>query len=581
MSTNTPDPVIFDGDADADTSASAALSPEAYGAMLEALREHAKREAVRLNLDWAALMEHAPDQHSAARQALTILQFGLFDETWYLAAYSDVAAAGFEPIVHYVKLGDAEGRRPNAYFDPVFYRSQLGSTALRSVCALYHYALIGEPLGLKASGAFSARRYFVSNAALQAWLDKPLTHFLHLGKQGGLMANLRSRLSSTDQVRFEKTESPPSPGRVDPAAGINVIGPLDRVSGLGVSARGYLDGLRRAGFTHLGCRAQQNEFAIQKSIAGAPTFPPYLPDAKVNLVHMNGDTLPVMIKAQGDDFLRGKYNIAVWYWELPTLRPEWQASMKYFHEFWAPTPFIARALRQSTDKPVRLVPPYLAYLADLKAEVQEDASQSHFVYCFDANSILERKNPGVLLDAFLQAFPPSDTGARLTFKVTYPNRKLADVDRLYEAAACDSRIQVIDRMMSDAELHALIGSATAYVSPHRSEGLGLTVIEAMGAGVPVISTPFGGVDTFVTADAASPIDYRQLELAADYLPYPSGFVWADPDVTSLTRQLELAHRDRPGTKRRAAMAKQRALDYFCSDALVSTYRFELQRISSL
>ena len=55
-------------------------------------------------------------------------------------------------------------------------------------------------------------------------------------------------------------------------------------------------GLRRAGFTHLGCRAQQNEFAIQKSIAGAPTFPPYLPDAKVNLVHMNGDTLPVMIK---------------------------------------------------------------------------------------------------------------------------------------------------------------------------------------------------------------------------------------------------------------------------------------------
>lgn len=585
MSTNTPDPDTFGGDADrdadADTSATAALSPDAHGAMLEALRDHAKREAARLNLDWAALMERGPDQHSAAKQALTLLQLGLFDADWYLATYLDVKAAGFEPIVHYVNLGDAEGRRPNAYFDPGFYRSQLGSTELRSVCALYHYALIGEPLGLKASGAFSARRYLVSNAALQTWLDKPLTHFLHLGKQGGLMANLRSRLSSTDQVRFEKTVSPPSPGKVDPAAGINVIGPLDRVSGLGVSARGYLDGLRRAGFTNLGCRAQQNEFAIQKSIAGAPTFPPYLPDAKVNLVHMNGDTLPVMIKAQGDDFLRGKYNIAVWYWELPTLRPEWQASMKYFHEFWAPTPFIARALRQSTDKPVRPVPPYLAYLADLKADVREEAGPSHFVYCFDANSILERKNPGVLLDAFLQAFPPPDTSARLTFKVTYPNRKLTDVDRLYEAARNDPRIQVIDRMMSDADLHALIGSATAYVSPHRSEGLGLTVIEAMGAGVPVISTPFGGVDTFVTADAAFPIDCRLIELEDDYIPYPKGFVWANPDRHSLATQLSLVHADRGKTKLRAHIARRRVFEYFCSPALVSKYGVELSRIANL
>ena len=101
---------------------------------------------------------------------------------------------------------------------------------------------------------------------------------------------------------------------------------------------------------------------------------------------MRGDTLPVMIKEQGDEFLQGKYNIAVWYWELPTLRPEWQASMKYFHEFWAPTPFIARALRQSTAKPVRLVPPFLSYLENLRSGAPATSDHSHFVYCFDANS---------------------------------------------------------------------------------------------------------------------------------------------------------------------------------------------------
>jgi glycosyltransferase involved in cell wall biosynthesis len=584
MSITTPDPEdTFAGpvDFDVDISTAAALSPEAYRTMLGALRDHAKREAVRLNLDWAALMEQAPEQHSAAKQALMLLQLGLFDEAWYLATYSDVKAAGFEPIVHYVNLGDAEGRRPNAYFDAGFYRAQLGGTELRSVCALYHYALIGEPLGLTASRTFSPHRYLVSNTALQAWLDKPLTHFLHLGKRGGLTANHRSRLSSSDKVRFEKTGAPPSPGIVDLAAGINVIGPLDRVSGLGVSARGYLDGLRRAGLTNLGCRAQQREFAIQTSIADSPAFPAYLPDAKVNLVHMNGDTLPVMIKAHGDHFLRGKYNIAVWYWELPTLRPEWQALMKHFHEFWAPTPFIERALRQSTDKPVRLVPPYLAYLAELKSGVQEDTNHSHFVYCFDANSILERKNPTVLLDAFLQVFPPSDGSARLTFKVTYPNRKLAEVDRLYEAAANDSRIQVIDRMMSDADLHALIGSATAYVSPHRSEGLGLTVVEAMAAGVPVISTPFGGVDQFVTADAAFPVEYCHTELEGDYWPYPRGYVWAEPDVISLGKQLSLVHRHRDIALRRAKVARQRVLDTFCSSSLVARYRSELANITAV
>jgi glycosyltransferase involved in cell wall biosynthesis len=294
---------------------------------------------------------------------------------------------------------------------------------------------------------------------------------------------------------------------------------------------------------------------------------------------MNGDTLPVMIKEQGDDFLRDRYNIAVWYWELPTLRPEWQASMKYFHEFWAPTPFIARTLRQSTAKPVHLLPPYLAYLAALKPVAAAPGAGTHFVYCFDANSILERKNPGVLLDAFAGAFPESDTQARLTFKVTYPNRKVEDVDRLYRAAEQDSRIQIIDRLMSDADLHALIGSASAYVSPHRSEGLGLTVIEAMAACVPVVSTPFGGVADFVTADAAYPIESRLVELEGDFVPYPKGFVWADPQVDSLAAHLTSIRNDRKAAMARAQVARKRVLDFFCSPGLVDAYRDRLTRLT--
>ncbi|RYZ81394.1 MAG: glycosyltransferase, partial [Proteobacteria bacterium] len=130
------------------------------------------------------------------------------------------------------------------------------------------------------------------------------------------------------------------------------------------------------------------------------------------------------------------------------------------------------------------------------------------------------------------------------------------------------------------ELHALIGSATAYVSPHRSEGLGLTVIEAMGAGVPVIATPFGGVDAFVTAETAFPIAIKHVELADDYIPYPKGFIWADPVLESLTEQLLLVHAQPDEAKRRAQIARQRVLNYFCSTSLTDAYRAALSSINA-
>jgi glycosyltransferase involved in cell wall biosynthesis len=559
------------------------FSSSAFEELLKHLDDEARRLGPSMGLDWVASMEEAPAAHAPARQALTILQLGLFDEKYYLSTYSDIASAGIPGLLHYVNFGDREGRWPNQAFNPNFYRTQFDDGQLHSVCSLYHYAVMGEALGLKASNAFDPHRYLTSNPELRSWLDRPLTHFLHVGLAHGLMVNQRTRLPLSQKVKVNRTASPMVTGKLDLARGINVIGPLDKVSGLGVSARGYLDGLRAAGITALGSRAQQREFAIQKSVKGTSAFPAYLEDAAINVVHMNGDTLPIMMQDDGERLLKDKYNIAVWYWELPTLRPEWQVSMNYFHEFWAPTPFIAKALMQCTAKPVRLVPPYLAYLPSLQSQTQPAASASTFVYCFDANSILERKNPGALLDAFHLAFPKGsdEHSARLTFKITYPNRKIPEVARLYKAAAQDSRIKIIDHLLSDAELHSLIGSATAYVSPHRSEGLGLTVIEAMGAGVPVIATPFGGVDAFVTPEAAFPIDYRYVELAGDYVPYPQGFVWADPDVESLARQLSLVHRNRDEAARRARIARQQVLDFFSSTSLIDTYKSELNRISRL
>lgn len=544
--------------------------------LLEQLEFDAKQAAAGLGFNWKASLKSRG--HTLAKQALTILKLGLFDESYYLATYPDIVALKISPLLHYVSFGDLEGRWPNSVFSPNFYRSQFGESGLHSVCALYHYAVMGEVIGLKASEIFDPNRYLVSNMELQPWLEKPMTHFLHIGRQNGLSSNHKTRLAANQKVNFKRAIPQSSIHAVNLSQGINVIGPLDKVSGLGVSARGYCDGLKKTGLAPVGSRVQQREFAIQKSIESESAFPEYISDASVNFFHMNGDTLPLMLQDGGDALFHDKYNIAIWYWELPTLRPEWQASIKYFDEFWVPTPFIERALKQSTAKPVRLMPPYLSYLSKLKRTQHNNAEHSHFVYCFDANSILERKNPGALLDAFLQAFP-SDNNVSITFKITYPNRNIPDVDRLYLAKSKDKRIKVIDTLMSDADLHSLIGSASAYVSPHRSEGLGLTVIEAMAAGVPVVATPFGGVEQFVTLDAAYPVDFRLVELEEDYAPYPKGFVWADPDVDSIARELHKVHHNPEQALLRAAVAQKRVLDFFAAPSVIEAYNTELRRLA--
>jgi hypothetical protein len=70
-------------------------------------------------------------------------------------------------------------------------------------------------------------------------------------------------------------------------------------------------------------------------------------------------------------------------------------------------------------------------------------------------------------------------------------------------------------------------------------------------------------------------------LEEDYIPYPQGFVWADPEVESLAEQLSFVRQNPDEARKRAQVARQRVIDFFCSSSLISTYRSELKRIFNL
>ncbi|WP_144259749.1 hypothetical protein [Methylocystis sp. ATCC 49242] len=101
----------------------------------------------------------------------------LVDRSWYLETHADVAAAGCDPVAHYLEAGQFEGRAPNPWFLPDFYCEKAGLSG--DTPALAHFVRSGAAAGVPPHPAvdlcFYAARYLgqdsPSIAAYQHLLD--------------------------------------------------------------------------------------------------------------------------------------------------------------------------------------------------------------------------------------------------------------------------------------------------------------------------------------------------------------------------------------------------------------------------
>lgn len=105
----------------------------------------------------------------------TMAASGLFDLNHYLIANPDVREAARDPYLHFHEHGWREGRRPNPYFDPLWYRSHY--LADRSATnPLAHYASVGENKGFRPSPLFDPTWYRATYGVAGEQLA--LAHFL-------------------------------------------------------------------------------------------------------------------------------------------------------------------------------------------------------------------------------------------------------------------------------------------------------------------------------------------------------------------------------------------------------------------
>jgi SAM-dependent methyltransferase len=157
-----------------------------------------------------------------------------------------------------------------------------------------------------------------------------------------------------------------------------------------------------------------------------------------------------------------------------------------------------------------------------------------FLFIYDFMSVLERKNPLALIEAFRRAFAPGE-GPVLVLKSINGEKRIEDFEKVKVSAAEHPDVLVLDRYFSRESMIRLISSCDCYVSLHRAEGFGFTMAEAMVAGKPVIATGFSGNLTFMSEENAYLVRHELVPIPDGCEPYPPGGQWAEPDIEDAAR----------------------------------------------
>lgn len=140
-----------------------------------------------LSLRWWLADRRAPSEPLPPDSRIPLIaSSGLFDVSFYLIEGPDVQAAGLDPIAHFNDYGWPEGRRPNLYFDPLWYRDRYLSEEPETN-PLVHYIAGGEAEGCRPICFFDPAWY--RRAYRLTASQAPLRHYLTNRRSGRYAPN--------------------------------------------------------------------------------------------------------------------------------------------------------------------------------------------------------------------------------------------------------------------------------------------------------------------------------------------------------------------------------------------------------
>lgn len=516
-----------------------------------------------------------------------------FDEAAYLSLYPDVAEAvkaglfpnGYE---HWKKFGEGEGRihwinrsRPGipADFDEDGYLVRYPDVEAAIDKGLYesgydHWRRRGvkENRDTRATGNDTSARpvldfdedtYLLFNpdvaqAIQEGKIHTARAHWERFGqielRPGGIVKAVPDRIEFLPELERRPF-------------GVNLYGFLSSPTGMGASARGYAKALeiQSIPFHPIDTPAWKGGLELRT----LPVFNPY----RINLIQQNADMLDRFLRAYGSQLLNGAYNIGYWIWELPSARSEWHHVYRYVDEIWTASEFTRESIQALTKLEVKRVPHVVDGLDEKATFSREhfDFPSSVFVfsYIFDVSSYLDRKNPFALIEAFRREFKDS-TDVLLYLKIWNSGYDGARTRHLQEAVRGARNIRIYDGLFSEEEIVSLHKSIDCLVSPHRSEGFGLNMAEAMYFGKPVIATRYSANLDYMSDDNGYLIDCKLTPIRQTAGPYAKGAVWADPSIDHLAHLMRRVFENADERARKGRLAAEEIRRNYSAAAIGET-----------
>lgn len=343
---------------------------------------------------------------------------------------------------------------------------------------------------------------------------------------------------------------------------LNLLGPFRSESGLGQAARASLEAVRLLGrpFTHIDTT---EKYPSRNSVDVGLSYATYGQLGDVNLIHSNADEMLTLAPGAFKHRFGGRFNAAMWFWETADLPMRSRPAFHIVDELWVASEYQRDVFGQYARVPVHVI----GLAADLPQLREVDRSafgwrddELVFLFVYDALSSYGRKNPKKAMDAFISAFAPEFEDVRFVLKVSNLNKFPASQKEILGLEEKYPAISVIDEYLQREEVMDLMAAADVYVSLHAAEGFGLTLLEAMALGTPVICTAYSGNMDFTNDANSWLVGFEMMRTDERTGPYPEGSVWASPDVEDAVGAMRHIGANRSEIAVKAELAYRDALE---------------------
>ncbi|PHR70211.1 glycosyltransferase family 4 protein [Henriciella sp.] len=351
----------------------------------------------------------------------------------------------------------------------------------------------------------------------------------------------------------------------DPATPVVVAGMFRTGSGLGRAATACVSAIRRHGVT---VHAVDLSEALGQVDASAQIALSEMPETRSGTLILFANP-PEVIRALTVLGIRRWQDwrlIGAWAWELPKAPSQWRETSRFFSEVWVPSQFVADAVRPVSEAPVAVVPHHVPPPPPELLESPWDEGQRPFTCLLmgDGRSSFHRKNVKEGLLMFRSAFPER-RDVKLIIKCRNTSESPQVRAELEALVADDDRMSLLDETLDYDDMLRLMSRCDVLLSPHRAEGFGFGLAEAMSLGLAVVATGWSGNLDFMPEGTSVLLPYTMETVEDPDRIYPTSRAvsWAKADMQAGVAALQFLHSDPEARRtlgRRAAEHIRKALD---------------------